>query len=229
MADFQLTTINCPVCGSEFQAKSYTNLNSHNNANEFDELCNGHLFAQHCPSCHEHVVVDFPVLVDDMDNKYLIQYIPASKDGKDAVMHSLANFTGLAKHGQDTHYAGYGFRICMAQTDLQEKILIAKAGLDDRVVELVKGLLAIHQASKSGFAVTSPIYFEERQNDNLIFEIHNENHEHFDIICPEDTYKSLGDDFKFEDKNSEGFVINRAWALEALMQKEEEEASKQSE
>ena len=62
----------CPMCGELGKAKIYTSVNVTVNPEFRDKVLGGELFSWNCPSCGYNARLTYPILYNDMKNRFMI-------------------------------------------------------------------------------------------------------------------------------------------------------------
>lgn len=145
----------CPKCGREFE---YTMWQSINTQMRFaiPDIISGKLFEAVCPGCGETYTMDYPILFNDMLHKVMIHYV--AEDDVDEAIKAV----GLSKA------LGYRIRVVTSQYDLREKTAIFNAGLDDRVVELMKYVVVTDNMDKLGGREIEYVLFDPDGDDSML-------------------------------------------------------------
>lgn len=121
----------CPQCGRTFEAAAPESINTGVHPREAKGLMEGTLFTAQC-SCGAQVAIDFPVLYHDPARKLMVYYVrPEEVARTEALFASLRKDQGFAA-------SGYALRVVTGQEMLREKAMIFSAGMDDRVMEVIK-------------------------------------------------------------------------------------------
>ncbi len=126
-----MQTIRCPECGAEHDFSVWNSVNVTVDPALKDKVKSGDIFHYVCPECNNAVEVIYPLLYHDMDAKLMIYYAPDAE--------ALEN--AQKAFGDVKTEAGYTRRVVSSLFDLQEKIAISDAGLDDRNIEILKVFL----------------------------------------------------------------------------------------
>lgn len=126
--------ITCPKCGNKFEKSLPTAIFSL--GEERDEIFQGKFADLICPSCANEFILNYRFAYTDEINLFMIVNDPAFVDKKAR----LAFSTGLGLIGAERkdELIKHNLRITYDYQALKEKIYIFEAGLDDRVIELMK-------------------------------------------------------------------------------------------
>ena len=125
----------CPKCDETTEATLYTSINVTNHKELREQTMNEALFKWTCRSCGHVARLTYPVLYNDMKNRFMIYLIPNIDHFQLADKGLEEQFKTLKKINK---------RIVPDFNTLKEKIFIFESGLDDMAVELTK--LAIGEA-----------------------------------------------------------------------------------
>ena len=191
MSEREIQRIKCPKCGSEHDFEIWTRVNTDLDPVLKDKVRNGQLFRTVCPSCGQQIDVVYPCLYHEMENRIMIYYAPGEKAMQDA----LAAFDeGLDIAGKEKGFdpagKGYRNRVVGSLYDLQEKIAIFEAGLDDRVIEICKVLIGSELRGGNAFA---------------------------SISLPGDIYKEVGNRYRtLIERYGDEKVIDMEWVMKSV-------------
>ena len=140
MAVFHPTTVKCP-CGNMLTAQLAESLNVKRSPADREKILRGELHRVSCPSCGRQMTVEKPFYYTDLDRNAFFKVLPrgerhlwkiASKNLKTA-----ANFFP----NQISQPDGRTLRVIFGMDELREKLVAQDAGMDDRIVELLKVFL----------------------------------------------------------------------------------------
>lgn len=147
----------CPACGVPGRVTLHASVNVTVSPELKERLLAGTLSVFSCASCGKKARVAHPVLYHDMDRALLVQLDPQGTfDGADA-----ARVIG------DESMSRTRTRVVRDGNALIEKVRIDDAELDDRVIEVMKLLLAVVHPAYLEY----PWYFERIEPDGLLFTI----------------------------------------------------------
>ena len=204
----------CPMCGELGKAEIYTSVNTTVNKALRSKVLDGELFSWQCPSCNYRARLNYPILYNDMKNRFMVYLIPkidryqlCDKELED----KYSNLRNISK------------RITADFNSFKEKIFIFESGLDDMAVELTK--LAISQTvSKklNNLEVTEgylSMYDRETNTMGFTYFTGKDKEPYVQTARLEIYGKSKGiiDKFAYKDKKLKGFIkIDREWAENVL-------------
>jgi len=174
-------TVTCKQCGTPQPFTVWESLNVTLNPLEKEELLKGTLTKFTCLKCNWSAEVTYPMLYHDMQRQLMFWLWPAKGDPDVAGMPLQAGIEN------------YKFRIVDSRIDLVEKIFIFDAGLDDRVIEMMKLMSRVQPAGGNSLR-EGPILFArvvgEAAGKRLSFEhIHGGMHQCFEV--PYEVYEKV--------------------------------------
>lgn len=162
---------------------------------------NGSLFHAACPYCGETMDLDYGFLYRQPEGHLAIRYVPPDSLFDDAPPKD----------------PGCVYRIVRTRTQLLEKLTIADAGLDDKIVELMK-LLAVTKVKyeDTGIINVSCTLVSRGQKQTLAFEIISESGAVHYVDFDQDLYERL--DLGYLGKQTrlpfaDSAVIDSKWAI----------------
>ena len=203
----------CPKCGESTETDLYTSVNVTNHKDLRAKVMNESLFKWTCQSCGHTARLTYPVLYNDMKNRFMIYLIPRIEHFQIADKQLEDEFNTL-KHIDK--------RIVPDFNTFKEKIFIFESGLDDMAVELTK--LAISQAVskkldcevREGYL---SMYNTENNTMGFTFFIGEEKEPYVQSARLEIYGKSVSvvNELAVKDKKLKGFIrIDREWAENIL-------------
>ena len=182
MSKIENANVKCNNCGHVFETKIWTSLNTHARKEWLESFFDKSMFDVECPSCHERIHLQYNLLYHDMDYPAVVWYSPdKSEESVENLKQGIAAFREMDR---------YTTRIVFSQDRLIEKAQIFKAGLDDRIIEVLKAFAVVHcngeiENFKFRFA-----FFECDESDNKRFLIFSEN-ETYTYTFSEDFYNEI--------------------------------------
>ena len=160
MSSNPVNQLRCPVCRhvQEFTLRNVVDVTD--DPERKQALLTGALTRMTCAKCGAETDVLYPLLYHDTEYRLMIWLIP-----------------GRGQPGDDDHKLGeidatlaatHQFRLVRTANELKEKVVIAEAGLDDRVVELFK--VVMRRDSDSQIQAEDSLLFAglEREDDENV-------------------------------------------------------------
>ena len=133
MSQSRQEQVKCPSCGQPAVFTIWDSINATTDPELKERFMSGDLNAFRCEGCGDQTQIWYPVLYHDMQQLLLVWFMSGADKPPDV--------PGLLDSMDGDDGAGYRFRLVLSPNELKEKILLADAGLDDRVVELMKWLI----------------------------------------------------------------------------------------
>ena len=121
----------CASCGKQYEIETVPAVNTDHNPELKASVRDGSLFVGRCPHCGASSLVLYPFLYHDPEARLIVWLLPEGAQGYDEA--AVQQMSAQVKALED-----YTVRRVATVGELIEKIGIADAGLDDRVVELCK-------------------------------------------------------------------------------------------
>ena len=131
----------CPMCGELGKAEIYTSVNATVNRVQRDKVLDGELFAWKCPACGYSARLTYPVLYNDMKNRFMVYMIP-----------KIDRFQLCDKELEEkySNLRNISKRVVADFNAFKEKIFIFESGLDDMAIELTKAVISQTVSKKLG-------------------------------------------------------------------------------
>lgn len=207
--------VRCPRCGQKMRVQTFASINRQEDRDAAQRLLEGTLFDVTCGECGAVVELDYPVLYHDMEHHGMVQYVTAPSD----VVRATEAFQRLLSGGQDPKLGdvvarAYSLRVVGDHNLLREKALVFEAGLDDRVVEVAK-TVALYQLEGAEAARTAQAYFDGTGEDGSVAVSAFVGGEAREIELPRQLMDQVAGGMD-QNRNADGFRIDRAWAVRAL-------------
>ncbi len=205
----------CPACGATMRVPHYESLNGRDDADALRALREGTLFDATCPSCGAVTELNYPVLLHDVQNHSMVQYVDDEAD-----LASANNvFDQLLASAEDAGMSkilmhGYRLRVVTSHNALREKALLLEAGIDDRMVEVVKAV-ALYQLAGADAARSAEAYFDGVEDDGSVDLVAFLDGEARPVVAPPELVDQVGEGMD-ANPNADGYAIDRAWAVAAL-------------
>ena len=204
----------CPACGEMGKAEIYTAVNVTNQPDNRSRVLSGDLFAWTCPSCGYQARLTYPVLYNDMKNRFMVYFIP-----------KIDRFQLCDKEleAQYNQLRGISKRVVSDFNAFKEKIFIFESDLDDMAVELAKIAISQTVSKKLNGAVVHEGYLSmyDRENNTMGFTYFTgETHAPYVQTARLEIYgksKDIVEQFAAKDKKLKGFIkIDKEWAENIL-------------
>lgn len=216
MSEPDTTTALCPRCGHRLQVVMHSGINRAQDPEVAQLLLEGTLFQATCPSCGAQIQLDYPLLWHDLQHRCMVQYVTDD----DEAAHAHEVFDQARRSAEDAGvlgiaFHGYSLRVVRTQNDLREKALVFDADVDDRLLEVCKAV-ALYQLIGPEAARAVPAYFDElAPSGELAVTALPATGEPQNLLIPLELQSQVRADLD-ANPNEDGYVIDRAWALEAL-------------
>ncbi len=210
----------CPGCGKGFVHRAHTLVNARRSPELQEALLGGRLFEFTCPACGYAASLASPCLYLDPVNRASV-YLVVDEDMASGVS---AMFDGLT--GEDTPVGRSVKRIVFDRHDLRGKAICLSAGLDDRVVEILKMAISGFAKMQGNVRVGAvcAVNLVGLEGEDLKFSI-NDGERGFTTIMPRDGYELYGAAVDRSSLSSEQpYLVDRAWAEHAVGVLEDEGA-----
>ena len=112
----------CPMCGELSKAVVYTSVNATVDKEQRERVLDGGLFAWKCPSCGYSARLTYPILYNDMKNRFMIYLIPKIDRYQLCDKELEEKYSNLRNINK---------RVVADFNSFKEKIFIFESGLDD--------------------------------------------------------------------------------------------------
>ncbi len=204
----------CPMCGELGKAEIYTSVNVTKNKEYREGVLGGGLFAWVCPSCGYQARLTYPILYNDMKNRFMVYLIPKID------RFQLCDKELEEKYSNIRHL---NKRVVSDFNSFKEKIFIFESRLDDMAVELTKVAISQTVSKKLGGVEIAEGYLSmyDRESNTMGFTYFTgEERTPYVQTARLEIYgksKDIIENFAIKDKKLKGFIkIDREWAENIL-------------
>ena len=200
----------CPMCGELGKAEIYTSVNVVKNKSCRGRVLDGSLFAWTCPSCGYNARLTYPILYNDMKNRFMVYLIP-----------KIDRFQLWDKELEDkySNLRNISKRVVADFNAFKEKIFIFESGLDDMAIELTKAVISQTVSKKLGGVDVREGYLSmyDRESNTMGFTYFTgEELTPFVQTARLEIYgksKEIVEQFAVKDKKLKGFIkVDGEWA-----------------
>lgn len=204
----------CPMCGELGKAEIYTSVNVTKHKEYREGVLGGELFAWVCPSCGYQARLTYPILYNDMKNRFMVYLIPKID------RFQLCDKELEEKYSNIRHL---NKRVVSDFNSFKEKIFIFESRLDDMAVELTKVAISQTVSKKLGGVEIAEGYLSmyDRESNTMGFTYFTgEERTPYVQTARLEIYgksKDIIENFAVKDKKLKGFIkIDREWAENIL-------------
>ena len=209
MADHYDEEAACPKCGGTITFTLWENLVAEKYPEAAEKLMRGELFAYECPHCHATGNGYYPLRFTDMTSKVMVDY-PATTDLRVAG-EMVSEFREKQKLFAETGFPlDYDYRVVIDPNALVEKAQIFAAGLDDRVIEVVKCFMTDAFLAENRFYRKVQLRFLKGSPEHSFYVLGTEGEVLTRILLDMDYYAMVRDVMKLDEIDEA--VVNEAWA-----------------
>lgn len=164
----------CPKCLNEDSVVVWDVIHAQSDPDLTDRLLKKHLLSFECANCGEWLTVSHPVRYIDDDLGLQIYYEPRLKvwlndESNEPFMRSCMNYLKeQVPIKSDGHMV---YRLAADVNEVIESIHLAQAGLDDRVMAVLKAALISRYQMDEGIEMDQ-LYFLSQTDEQLLYQAH---------------------------------------------------------
>ena len=198
------------MCGELGKAEIYTSVNVARHKSYREKVLDGELFSWTCPSCAYNARLTYPILYNDMKNRFMVYLIPKIERFQlcdKELEEKYSNLRNISK------------RVVSDFNSFKEKIFIFESRLDDMAVELTKVAISQTVSKKLGGVEVSEGYLSmyDRESNTMGFTYFTgEEMTPYVQTARLEIYgksKEIVEQFAIKDKKLKGFIkIDGEWA-----------------
>ena len=235
MSKHHLETYTCPNCDHVQEFQFWDSVNIQLDPEMQEKILSREFYSQKCDECGEVTQVLYSFLYHDMDRRLMV-YVIVEQDPQKLsdTIEELNSFFNKAPDEQTNEVSelfssiddGYTKRVVTGYNDLLEKIYIARNGLDDRVIEAFKVIIAARQSEALKSKNLVGLYFDDVIGDEKQFVFVFEGGEIASLPFHPESYESMKNGMltKMEAKTPKGYsLIDYNWAVDLLLDNAEGE------
>ncbi len=212
MSNTEMKKVSCPQCSHDNEVKIFKTVNATTDPQFREALLAGKLFGYRCEECGYEAALRYPMLYNDMKNRFMIYYIPEIEREKvtdEALEKEYADLNDITR------------RVVSSFNELKEKIHIFESGLDDRAVEIAKVALNDVVEKRTGEKVSGGFFSKYSRSEGIIgftFFV-GENDRHYVQTTRLEIYSKsveIADGYTLENSGRSFLLINGEWARNAI-------------
>ncbi len=214
MANVVVKNIACPKCSESTEAKLYMSINATNEPTLRADVLDERLFKFRCSACGHEARLTYPVLYNDMKNRFMVYLIP------EVDRFQLEDVELEQKYER---LRGIRKRIVSDFNSFKEKVFIFESGLDDMAVEITKLVISEMVAKKYGLPHVEEgylsMYDREKNTMGFTFFVGKEHEPYVQSGRLEIYGKSVSivSELAIKDRKLAGFIkVDREWAQNVL-------------
>ncbi len=203
----------CLQCGKTFSFHRHDKIDTGKDPSMKEKVRNGEAFAVTCPSCGWHTHMDYSFLYREEESHTLIYYA----NTKEIYESAYRYMTGRTGPGWES-IRGWIRRVVTSREDLLEKLLILDGGLDDRIIEIMKGLAFVSMKQHQPDAGADTVLFDEGSDGNHYFRFSKEGRVEAAYAFELPMYEKIKNGLAplLPKLSGEEVVINSQWAAGAM-------------
>ncbi len=212
MAQETTVKIVCNECGHENEVTICLSMIAQQDTDKFIDLLSGKLFHFECAGCGKKGHLNHDIVYQDVVHRALIHYV-VSEDARTKAMDTIAKMTD--PQGDDPLPADYAIRVVTNQNALREKALLFSYGLDDRIMEVIKGLSVINaKKDHPGLQVVEALFLT--QNGKWLLQLLGNKPltAEISMMKYDELRRRLGE--ALDDTEIIKYAVDAEWALRAL-------------
>lgn len=214
MANVVVKNIACPKCSESTEAKLYMSINATNEPTLRSDVLDERLFKFRCTACGHEARLTYPVLYNDMRNRFMVYLIPEI---------DRFQLEDVELEQKYERLKGIRKRIVSDFNSFKEKVFIFESGLDDMAVEITKLVVSEMVAKKHELPNVDEGYLSmyDREKNTMGFTFFvGKNHEPYVQSARLEIYGkavTIVNEMAIKDRKLTGFIkVDREWAQNVL-------------
>ncbi len=214
----------CHNCGKKEKVHIHALLDTAKDASIEGQLFTGKLFRHTCSRCHTPQNMLYTCMYHDGSKNLLLGYPDNEKDYEE-----LSLVLNRRYHRDELDDALNKWldtctrRIVSSQSDMQEKALIARLELDDRIIEIGKYVTGDMAKNQSQDLKIDQMYFNTAE-DGYLFLIQSGDQIVGEIPFTKELYQTLEEHYKPFLQDDDSVEIDQVWTMDFLAKVKEKSA-----
>ncbi|MDY6065818.1 MAG: CpXC domain-containing protein [Finegoldia sp.] len=203
--------VKCPVCRHEGKFEVHSNVEANKDSDLKKKILTGELFTYICPVCNNRVNINYGMLYRDDEKKFMAKIAVDELEFEQA----RQTFGEIDKIENEqirkvmAPLLDYDKRIVINWQNLAEKIMIKDAGLDDKVIELIKVLYVQAFYKQNPDKEVVAVHFAQNSGDNYIVFVAKD--QNYTMPVTDNLYKKLEGQLSKMEK-ADDLVVDLRWA-----------------
>lgn len=209
MSRSEMVKITCPQCQKESDFRIWSSINTQLDPELKSTVRDQSVFLFECPECGKKNSINYGFLYHQMEDNIIIHYANTEENVQECLELCTNEDNEMMKEMLDS---GYLIRIVRSREALLEKLAIFDAGLDDRIIEIIKLLYLVQLEEIDN---VDGVYFVNVGNEKII-EFISEGRVLAHAKLDEKIYSDIEKDYidKIPPINKGDIIIDFSWALE---------------
>lgn len=220
MSRHHVEKIICPNCKTESDFLLWDSINTCLDPEMKEKVRNGEVFKWKCPTCGNEAMVEYATLYHQMEDRVMIYYVPGEGDKTETI--ELMKGRRKNKDGEyvemDMKFdEGYIKRVVDTKNQFREKLSILDAGLDDRIIELMKIFMLAQLEDKNKELGIEEVLFDKLEDGTKTFAVRLDDGRWAQIKYSQDMYDYFAKNVQeILEEESDAVVVDGVWALEVI-------------
>lgn len=210
--------IKCPKCGKESDFMVWQSINTTLDPDMKEKVRTGEAFLFTCPDCGEKTSVFYTTLYHQMEDHVMIQLNLGGN-----IEESIEFMKGIFRNdkGEVVDFdikldEDYQNRVVTDMNSFREKLMILDAGLDDKVIELMKLFMRSHLQENNPELEIEEFLFEINGDGEKEFALHLSDGKWGTTDYAQGLYDMIEKEFANYIAQDKEVVIDINWALDAF-------------
>ena len=203
------TALFCPNCSQTVVITENAVINTGEQPSLKQKIINGELYDYSCPKCGGVIHHVHETLFHDVDDKIMIYSVHPDN------LYKIIRTFNLAREQNGHAYQTYRLRAVTTPTRLREKVIIFNAGLDDRVIEIIKfSELSAINTTFSNLNLNRGYFYVD--DGKFYIEFVGDGDDFIRKEIPADTYDFIRSYYSAVIDNDASIVVDSFWAENAV-------------
>lgn len=217
MSRHHMERVCCPKCKKEDEFVLWDSINTKIDPELKEKVRTGELFKWTCPQCGNTVNVNYTTLYHQMEDHVMIYLVFGEKESAVKMMQGfLQDTNGKLVEIDKKLTEDYRNRVVGSMNEFQEKLMILDAGLDDRVIEVMKLILLSELEKNDNSPKIQEFLFCNNSDGTKHFAVNTDDNQWGMVEFHNDLYDHIENMLREVMEADRSVVIDQKWAMDIL-------------
>ena len=215
MSKHHKETITCPAGGKADEFLIWDSINTVIDPEMKEKVRTGEAFKWTCPHCGNTATVNYTTLYHQMEDHVMIYLVHGDKTEAVEVLQGLyRDKDGNLIESRIRPDEDYRNRVVGTMNEFREKLMILDAGLDDRVIELMKLFMVSHLQESDKNLQIEEFLFSGQNKESASFAVNTGEQGWGSVAFAVDFYDHIAEHFKDAIATDKAVIVDQKWALD---------------
>ena len=220
MSETHIKKMACPRCGKESDFVVWDSINTLQNPEMKAKVRSGDAFVFECPHCGSKTQINYTTLYNQAEDHVMIYLVTKDSDKAIEIVDQMMGKDGKVLPFERVLSKEYTKRVVINPDQFKEKLLILDAGLDDRIVEIMKMMMIAVLSMKEPDTQIREFLFDRGKDGEFKFTLNLGNGRWGSTGYSQALYEHVKSDFKKElEEEKNPIMVDSKWAFHVMEKK----------